>query len=395
MLTSISLLLLLGLSLGAIFNKFRLPSLIGYILTGMILGPYLLNVLDPKLLNISAELREIALVIILTRAGLSLNLKDLKKVGISAILMCFLPATLEIIGIILLGTSILGMTILDAAILGSVIAAVSPAVVVPRMINLIEKKWGTKKAIPQLIVAGAAVDDVFVIVLFTAFVSLSSNGDVSIKSFITIPISIILGIILGVLVGYSLIIFLKKVHMRDSIKLLILLSISFLLLEIEDLLAPYIAISALLAIMSVGIIINQKYSQLAKRISIKYNKLWIGAEILLFVLVGAIVNIQYLLKAGILSILVLLGAMVFRMIGVLLCITKTNLNKKERLFCMLAYTPKATVQAAIGAIPLTMGLACGEQVLIIAVLSILLTAPFGAICVDTLYKKLLTHDDNY
>lgn len=389
MLMSIALILLFGLIFGSLFNKIKLPSLLGMIIVGIILSPYALNLLDESILNISADLRQIALVIILTRAGLSLNLSDLKKVGRPAILMCFVPACAEILGTILLAPILLKTTYLEAAIIGSVIAAVSPAVIVPRMIRLMEEGYGTNKSIPELILAGASVDDVFVIVLFTAFTSLASTGNISAMNFLQIPISIVLGVLIGMLLGIILVKFFQHFHMRDSVKLLIILSFSFLLIELQNRLEGIIPISGLLAIMSLGIIIKQKYDILAKRLSGKYNKLWIIAEIFLFVLVGATVDLRYALSAGISAILLVLGVLLFRMFGVALSLIKTNLNGNERLFCMLAYMPKATVQAAIGGIPLSMGLACGQIVLTVAVLSILITAPLGAICVDNLYKKLL------
>lgn len=389
MLTSIAMILLLGLLIGWIFSKLRLPSLLGMVAVGIILSPHALDLIDESILGISSELRQIALVIILTRAGLSLDISDLKKVGRPAALMSFVPACVEILGTVILAPMLLGVTILEAAIMGSVIAAVSPAVVVPRMIRLIEEGYGTNKKIPQMILAGASVDDVFVIVVFTVFTALASTGEVSVTSFTRIPISIVLGIILGGCMGMLLVIFFKKCHMRDSIKILIILSVSFLILEVENILQGYVPVSGLLAIMSMGIIIKQKYDVLALRLSAKYNKLWLGAEVFLFVLVGATVNLRYVASAGISAILLILLALLFRMVGVAVSLLKTDLSKRERLFCMVAYTPKATVQAAIGAIPLSMGLECGNMVLTVAVLSILITAPFGAICVDNLYKKLL------
>ena len=342
---------------------------------------------DDSILTISGDLRQIALVIILTRAGLSLNFTDLKKVGRPAILMCFVPACIEMVGTIVFAALLLGVSILDAAIIGSVMAAVSPAVVVPRMIKLIEDGYGTDKSIPQLILAGASVDDVFVIVVFTALTTLASTGEVSAISFIQIPTSILLGVLLGGVVGTILVWFFKRFHIRDSIKVLIILSVSFLLLELQNRLEGIVPVSGLLAIMSVGIIINQKYDVLAKRLSVKYNKLWLGAEIFLFVLVGIAVDLKYALAAGIVVILLVILALVFRMMGVAISLVKTKLNEKERLFCAVAYTPKATVQAALGTVPLVMGLSCGEIVLTVAVISILITAPFGAICVDNLYKN--------
>lgn len=389
MLTSIAMILLLGLLVGWIFSKCKLPSLLGMIIVGIILGPYALHLIDESILMISGDLRQIALVIILTRAGLSLDISDLKKVGRPAVLMCFLPACAEIAGTVVLAPILLKVSMLEAAVMGSVIAAVSPAVIVPRMIRLIDEGYGKNKSIPQLILAGASVDDVFVIVVFTAFTALASTGKMSISSFIQIPISIVLGIILGSGVGILLVLFFKKNHMRDSVKILIIISISFLLLEVQNRLEGIIPISGLLAIMSMGIVLKQKYDVLASRLSAKYNKLWIGAEVFLFVLVGTTVDLKYAKSAGIYAVLLIIGALLFRMSGVALSLVKTDLSKKERLFCMAAYTPKATVQAAIGAIPLSMGLDCGNIVVTVAVLSILITAPFGAICVDNLYKRLL------
>ena len=389
MLTSIALILLLGLLLGWIFSKLKLPSLLGMIILGIILGPHALDLIDESILMISGDLRQIALVIILTRAGLSLDLSDLKKVGRPAVLMCFVPACAEILGTVLFAPVLLKVSFLEAGIIGSVIAAVSPAVIVPRMIKMIDEGYGTNKSIPQLILAGASVDDVFVIVIFTALTTLASTGTISAGSFAQIPISIALGILLGFAVGAVLVLFLQRYHMRDSVKIMIILSISFLLLEVQNRLEGIIPVSGLLAIMSMGIIIKQKYDVLASRLAIKYNKLWLAAEIFLFVLVGAVVDLKYVVSAGVASILLIVGALLFRMLGVAFSLIKTDLLKKERLFCMLAYTPKATVQAAIGAIPLSMGLDCGNTVLTVAVLAILITAPFGAVCVDNLYKRLL------
>ena len=389
MLTSIAVILLLGLLVGWLFSRMKLPSLLGMIIVGIILSPHCLNVIDESFLAISGDLRQIALVIILTRAGLSLNLSDLKMVGRPALLMCFVPACVEMTGIIIFAPLMLGVSFLEAAIIGSVMAAVSPAVVVPRMIRLMDEGYGTNKSIPQMILAGASVDDVFVIVVFTALTTLASTGKISVVSFFQIPTSILLGVVLGCLAGWILVWFFRKHHMRDSVKVLIILSISFLLLELQNRLEGVISISGLLAIMSMGIFVNQKYSVLATRLSVKYNKLWLGAEIFLFVLVGTAVDLKYALSAGFMVVLLIVLGLLFRMVGVLLSLTKTKLNSKERLFCAIAYTPKATVQAAIGTIPLTMGLACGDMVLTVAVVSILLTAPFGAIGVDNLYKKLL------
>ena len=389
MLFSLTLIFLSGIILGSIFNRLKLPQLLGMLLTGIILGPYLLNLLDPKILSISTDLRQIALIIILTRAGLNLDINDLKKVGRPAVLMCFVPATFEILGMIIFAPKFLGLGLLDSAILGTVIAAVSPAVVVPKMLKLMEDGYGTEEGIPQLIMAGASVDDVFVIVLFTSFIGLASNGTFSALNLIKIPTSIFFGISVGFLCAILLIYFFKKVHIRDSMKVIIILNISFLLVTIEHSLTGIIGFSGLLAIMSMGTGIQEKNSILAKRLSSKYSKLWIAAEVILFVLVGATVNIKYALGASIPAILLIMTVIAFRMAGVFLCLLGTSLSYKERLFCMIAYCPKATVQAAIGSIPLSMGLSAGNIILTVAVLSILITAPLGAFAIDFSYKKLL------
>ena len=389
MLFSLTLIFLSGIVLGSIFNCLKLPQLLGMLLTGIILGPYLLNLLDPKILSISTDLRQIALIIILTRAGLNLDINDLKKVGRPAVLMCFVPATFEILGMIIFAPKFLGLGLLDSAILGTVIAAVSPAVVVPKMLKLMEDGYGTEEGIPQLIMAGASVDDVFVIVLFTSFIGLASNGTFSALNLIKIPTSIFFGISVGFLCAILLIYFFKKVHIRDSMKVIIILNISFLLVTFEHSLPGIIGFSGLLAIMSMGTGIQEKNSILAKRLSSKYSKLWIAAEVMLFVLVGATVNIKYALGASIPAILLIMTVIVFRMVGVFLCLLGTSLSYKERLFCMIAYCPKATVQAAIGSIPLSMGLSSGNIILTVAVLSILITAPLGAFAIDFSYKKLL------
>lgn len=391
MLISIALILLLGMITGWLCNKMKLPSLLGMILTGIILGPYVLNLIDSSILEISPDIRKIALIIILTRAGLNLDLEDLKRIGRPAILMCFLPATFEIIGMIILAPKLLSVSTLDAAIIGTVIAAVSPAVIVPKMIKLIDENYGTNKKIPQLILAGASVDDVFVIVLFTAFTALAQGKEISIISFLNIPISIILGIALGILIGYLLSKYFEKIHIRDTSKVIIILSLSFILVTIEDSLTTSITFSALITIMFMGISIKKFRNEVANRLSIKFNKLWVCAEILLFVLVGATVDINYLSKAGVISLILIISVLLFRMLGVFLCLLKTNLSMKERLFCIIAYTPKATVQAAIGGIPLALGLSCGNIVLTIAVLAILITAPLGAFMIDLTYKKLLSN----
>ena len=391
MLLSISLILIVGMSMGYICSKLKLPSLIGMLATGIILGPYVLNLLDSSILEISADLRKIALIIILTRAGFGLDLSGLKKLGRPAILMCFVPATFELIGMIIIAPKLMGISVLEATIMGSVLAAVSPAVVVPRMVKLMDEGYGVKEGIPQLILAGASVDDVYVIVLFSTFIGMMQGENASILNFINIPVSILLGILIGLLIGYLMAYFFKKVHIRDTSKVLIILSVSFLLVVIEDSLTTSITFSSLIAIMFIGIGIQKKREIVAKRLSIKYSKLWVAAEIFLFVLVGATVNINYLGKVGIKALIVILVALMFRMVGVFVSLLGTSIKPKEKLFTMMAYTPKATVQAAIGGIPLALGLACGDTVLTVAVLAIVLTAPLGAFAIDSTYKKLLNY----
>ena len=390
MLLSLALIFLCGLALGGIFWKLHLPQLLGMLLTGILLGPYVLNLLDSSILGISADLRQIALIIILTRAGLNLDLEDLKKVGRPAALLCFVPAAFEIAGMLLLAPRLLGISLLEAAVMGTVVAAVSPAVVVPGMLKLMEEGYGTKKSIPQMIMAGASVDDVFVIVLFTSFTGLAGGGGISAWDFVRIPVSILLGLAGGILCGMLLVVFFRKVHMRDSVKVIIILSLSFLLVTLEHALTGIVGFSGLLAVMSMGIALQKGRKEAAVRLSAKYSKLWVAAELLLFVLVGAAVDIPYAFRAGAAAAAVILGVLVFRMLGVLICLLGTELNRKEKLFCMFAYMPKATVQAAIGSVPLAMGLACGNIVLTVAVLAILITAPAGAFLIDFTYKRFLS-----
>ena len=390
MLLSIALIMLIGMASGYICRRLKLPGLLGMIITGIILGPYVLDLIDPSILNISADLRKIALIIILTRAGLTLDINDLKRVGRPAILMCFVPATFELAGMLLLAPRILGISLLEAAIMGAVVAAVSPAVVVPKMIKLIDEGYGTKKSIPQLILAGASVDDVYVIVLFSTFTGLAKGDRVSAMSFINIPVSVVLGIALGIASGWLLAVYFKKVHVRDTIKVIIVLSISFILVSAENALSTPITFSALIAVMFMGIALSRYRNETAVRLSGKFNRLWVGAEVVLFVLVGASVDIGYALSAGAGAVILIFSVLTFRIAGVFVCLTDTNLNMKERLFCLLAYTPKATVQAAIGSVPLAMGLSCGSIVLTVAVLAILITAPLGAFMIDLTYKKLLS-----
>lgn len=389
MLLSISLILILGMFMGWICRKMKLPALLGMLITGIILGPYGLNLLDGSILGISAELRKIALIIILTRAGLGLDLSGLKKIGRPAVFMCFVPASFELLGMILLAPKLMGLSVLESAVMGAVLAAVSPAVVVPRMVKLMDEGYGVKEGIPQLILAGASVDDVYVIVLFSTFVGMMQGEGASILKFVNIPVSIFFGIAIGLFLGVLLAYFFKKVHIRDTSKVLIILSISFLLVVIEDKLTTAITFSSLIAVMFIGIGLQKKREAVAKRLSVKYGKLWVAAEVFLFVLVGATVNIEYLGKVGAKAFVVIIGALIFRMFGVFVCLLGTNLKRKEQLFAMMAYTPKATVQAAIGGIPLALGLACGDTVLTVAVLAIVFTAPLGAFAIDLSYKKLL------
>ncbi len=389
MLLSLSLILILGFTLSGVLNRLKIPGLLGMILTGIILGPYVLNLIDSNILNISTELRQIALIIILTRAGLAIDIKDLKKVGRPAILMCFVPATFEIIAVTLFAPIFLHVTTLEAAIMGTVLAAVSPAVVVPRMLHLMEGGYGTKRSIPQLIMAGASVDDIYVIVLFAAFLGMYGGGGFDGASLIRVPVSILLGLVLGVAAGLVLVRAFKKLHIRDTVKVLILLSIAFLFVTFEAFLKPYVPVSGLLAVMAMGATVLQSYPILAKRLNGKFAKIWVGAEILLFVLVGAAVDIHYLAGAGLSSVLLILCALVLRVAGVHISLLKTQLNLKERTFCSIAYLPKATVQAAIGAVPLTAGVAAGNTILTVAVLAIVITAPLGAIGIDRTYKRLL------
>lgn len=390
MLLSIALILILGMFMGWLCQKIKLPSLLGMLITGIVLGPYGLNLLDGSILGISADLRKIALIIILTRAGLGLDISGLKKIGRPAVLMCFVPASFELIGMILLAPKLMGLTTLEAAIMGAVLAAVSPAVVVPRMVKLMDEGYGVKEGIPQLILAGASVDDVYVIVLFSTFVGMMQGEGASVLKFVNIPISIFLGIAIGLVLGVLLAHYFKKVHIRDTSKLLIILSISFLLVVLEDKLTTAITFSSLIAIMFIGVGLQKRREVVAKRLSVKYGKLWVAAEVFLFVLVGATVNISYLGKVGAKALLVIVGALVFRMLGVFVCLLGTSLKRKERLFAMLAYTPKATVQVAIGGIPLALGFACGDTVLTVAVLAIVITAPLGAFAIDLSYKKWLS-----
>lgn len=395
MLESLALILLVGLVMGTICEKIKLPRIIGMLITGIVLGPYVLDLFDPSILSISAELRKIALIIILLKAGLSLNLSDLKKVGRPAVMMSFVPASFEIIGYIIFAPIILGINRVEAAVMGAVLGAVSPAVVVPRMVQLMEEKYGTDKSIPQMILAGASCDDIFVIVLFTTFLGMAQGEKASVMEFVNIPISIVLGVIVGAAAGFILYFIFETAYkhkrcIRNSTKLIIILGVSFLLVTVEDRLEGKVALSGLLAVVSMACVLKIKCTgSVSQRLSAKFGKLWIAAEVILFVLVGAAVDIRYTLEAGGTAVLMIFAALIFRAAGVMLCTVKTGFTWKERLFCIIAYLPKATVQAAIGSVPLAAGLECGKIILSVAVMAIIITAPLGAFGMDISYKKLL------
>lgn len=395
MLTSLALIFLVGFAMASIFQKLKLPRIVGMLLTGILLGPHMLNLLQDSILSISGELRQMALIVILIKAGLSLNLNDLKKVGRPAVMMAFVPATFELLAFVIFAPMILGINRIDAAVMGAVLAAVSPAVVVPRMVMLMEEKYGTKKSIPQMILAGASCDDIYVIVLFSSFVSMAQGGQANWGDFLNIPVSIVLGVALGAIVGYLLSLFFEMAYthghyIRNTMKVILILAISFALMAIETALKPIVSVSGLLAIVSMACVLKIKSPVfVSSRLSNKFGKLWIAAEVILFVLVGAAIDIRYTLNAGLTAVLMIFFALVIRSIGVFLCLVKTPLNGKERLFCIIAYLPKATVQAAIGSVPLAMGLPCGQIVLSVAVLAILITAPLGALGMDRTYRTLL------
>ena len=400
MLTSLALIFLVGLCMAAICQKLKLPRIIGMLVTGMVLGPYVLDFLDSSILSISAELRKMALIIILLKAGLSLNLNDLKKVGRPAILLAFVPASFEIVGYVLFAPIFLEISRIDAAVMGTVLAAVSPAVVVPRMVQLMEEKYGTKQSIPQMIMAGASCDDIFVIVLFTTFLGMAQGVKVSLLRFVNVPVSIFLGILLGAVIGYVLYRFFETAYkhqnyVRNSTKVILVLGVSFLLTAVEGWLDGKVAVSGLLAVVSMACVLKAKcIPAVSKRLSEKFGKLWIAAEVILFVLVGAAVDLRYTAAAGGFAVLVIFLSLIFRMAGVFVCVLGTGLSWKERLFCAISYLPKATVQAAIGSVPLTAGLGCGKMILSVAILAILITAPLGALGMDLTYKKLLAREEN-
>lgn len=399
MLTSLALIFLVGLSAAAICGYLHLPRIIGMLFTGIILGPHVLGLLDDKILSISSELRQIALIIILLKAGLSLNLADLKQVGRPAVMMAFVPASFEICGYLLCAPMILGITRIESAVMGAVLAAVSPAVVVPRMVQLMENGYGTEKSIPQMILAGASCDDIFVIVLFSTFAGIAQGGTADFTQFLNIPVSIVLGILLGAAVGYLLSLFFetayaKEHYVRNSMKVIVVLGLSFLLMTVETWAKPYVSVSGLLAVVSMACVLKMKCPKsVSGRLSEKFGKLWIAAEVVLFVMVGAAVDIRYTATAGGAAVVMILLALIFRAAGVCVCMAGTALNKKERLFTVIAYLPKATVQAAIGSVPMAMGLSCGQIVLSVAVLAILITAPLGAIGMDMTYRRLLKRQE--
>ena len=398
MLTSLALVFLAGLAAAAVCSAIKLPRIIGMLLVGIVLGPHILNVLDDSILSISSELRQMALIIILLKAGLSLNLSDLRQVGRPAVLLSCLPATCELAGYILLAPYLLGVNRIEAAVMGAVLAAVSPAVVVPRMVFLMENRWGTDKSIPQMLLAGASCDDIYVIVLFTTFTGIAQGGNARAADFLNIPVSVVLGIAVGAAAGYALSRFFEAAfarnHMvRGSVKIIIVLSVSFLLVALETVLKGKIALSGLLAVTSMACMLARKMTgEVRARLSEKFGKLWIAAELILFVLVGAAVDIRYVSETGLAAVLMVFAALIFRAAGVVLCLAGTKLSRRERLFCVIAYLPKATVQAAIGSVPLAMGLPCGKIVLSVAVLAILITAPLGALGMDAAYRKLLKYE---
>lgn len=398
MLLSLALIFLLGLALAALCRRVRLPRILGMLFTGVVLGPCLLNLLDDSVLTLSPDLRQMALIIILIKAGLSLDVKDLARVGRPAVLLSFVPALFEISACVLLAPVLLGVSATEAALLGAVLAAVSPAVVVPKMVALMEQGYGVKKGIPQMILAGASLDDVFVIVLFSTFVRMAQGGGAKAADFAGIPVSILLGILLGMGAGWLLAAFFeasfaRRHCVRNSVKVILVLGVAFLLVAAESGLSGTVPVSGLLAVMSMACTLQFRSSDfVTRRLSEKFGKLWLAAEVILFVLVGAAVDVRYTAKAGPAALALIVLALGCRSLGVLLCLVKTPFNRKERLFCVISYLPKATVQAAIGSVPLALGLACGSLVLSVAVLSIVVSAPLGALGMDAAYRRCLTCD---
>lgn len=399
MLTSLAFIFLVGLAAAALCQRVGLPRIVGMLAAGILLGPHALGLLDGSILAVSADLRQMALIIILLKAGLTLDLADLKRVGRPAVLMAFVPASFEILAYCLFAPRILGMTGPEAAVMGAVLGAVSPAVVIPRMVQLMETGWGTDKSVPQLIMAGASCDDVFVIVLFSSFVTMAQGGPVRAMDLVNVPTSILLGIVLGAVVGWGMAAFFETAHnhgrtVRNSMKVILILGTAFLLMAVEGWLKGRVPLSGLLAVVSMACVLQRRSpAGVSKRLSEKFGKLWLAAEVILFVLVGAAVDVRYTWKAGPAAVGMILLALAVRSAGVALCLVGTKLDQGERLFCVIAYLPKATVQAAIGSVPLSLGLPCGQMVLSVAVLAILITAPLGAIGMDLSYRRLLSRGE--
>lgn len=390
MAASVAIIMLLGLPANKIFEKLKMPGLLGMLILGIIIGPYGLNWLQTDMLNASADLRKIALIIILLRAGLGINKNDLKKVGGTALKMSCIPGLVEGFFIAFASVRFLNLSFIQGGILGFIVAAVSPAVVVPSMLNLIENNIGTNKGIPTLILTGASIDDVFAITIFSVFLGLYSGAHINIGvQVLSIPISIVLGIIAGIIIGLIMVKIFKSYHIRDTKKVLLILGFSILLTELENILNTKLEIASLLGVMSMAFVITEKMPNVGERLASKFNKIWVFAEILLFVLVGAQVNVGVAVNAGKMGIVVILIGLFGRSLGVIISLLGTDFNWKERLFCVISYVPKATVQAAMGAVPLSLGVKSGDVILAIAVLSILITAPMGAIGINFFAKRLL------
>ena len=387
---SLAVILLLGLLANRLFEKLKMPGLLGMLILGIVIGPYGLNILQPDMILISADLRKIALIIILLRAGLGVKRDDLKENGITALKMSSIPCLIEGLFVALASIKFLNFTFIQGGILGFIIAAVSPAVVVPFMLKLIENNVGSKRGIPTLILAGASIDDVFAITIFGAFLGLYSGSHINIAiQLLNIPVSIILGVAAGIIIGFLLIKLFRRYDIHDTKKTLIILGFSILLSELENMLKIKIQVATLLGVMAIGFVIMERLPDIGKKLSGKFGDIWVPAQILLFVLVGAQVNINVALEAGGVGIIVILIGLVGRSLGVIISLFATDFNWKERLFCIIAYIPKATVQAAIGAIPLSLGVESGDIILAVAVLSILITAPLGAIGIHYFSEKLL------
>jgi NhaP-type Na+/H+ or K+/H+ antiporter len=390
MATSLAIIILFGLLANTLFTKMKLPGLLGMIIIGIILGPYVLNWISPDLLRVSGDFRQIALIIILLRAGLGISSDDLKRIGKPALKLSCIPGIFEGLTIAFISTRFLGFSFIEGGILGFILAAVSPAVIVPLMLDFQERKLGTNKGIPTLILAGASIDDVFAITIFSTFMGLYSGNHINIGiKLLNIPVSIILGIIIGIIIGFILVKVFERYHIRDTKKVLLILGCAILLNALEQVMKNKIEIAGLLGVMALGFILLEKRPIVAKRLSLKFNKIWVFAEILLFVLVGAQVNIAVAYNAGLQGLAIIIIGLIGRSIGVYISLLGTNLNWKERLFCIISYIPKATVQAAIGAVPLSIGVESGEIILAIAVLAILITAPLGAIGIKITGDKLL------